>query len=324
MESRFPFRSRPAVVLGLLPSLVIAVLAVAGPAFAQSAPKRGAPPPLWDDGDEAVPDLRRGSPDRRPGAAPDPKAPVPPGAKPGTPTPPKGGTVADGPTWAILITSFTQDDHVDAARLARDRIAAQFPALSDCYTRRVSKGSVVVVGRFAGPSDPAAQKRLKEVKAITVDGARPFAGVILTRTAATDESRPPSPYDIRRLRDLNPDVNPLYTLQVAAWSTFGDRSLKWTDVRASAERYCGELRAKGFLSFVHHDDDAQISSVTVGAFGKDAYDPRSTLFDAEVEQLMRKFPKHLVNGEEVLIPVDPRRPEGPKRAQACRLVEVPK
>jgi cell division septation protein DedD len=310
---RLARRGRPA----WLPALVLACwsgLVACGP-----KPPPAEPPPLWEEGDETVPDLRReeAAPTKSPGksAQPAPKAPPSRAAKP---------TDDEGPSWSILIASFTQPDHAEAARAARDRLAAQFPQIADCVVRRVSKGSVIVLGKYSGPNDPEAQDRLKKVKAITVDRARPFAGVLLTRVSVTDENRKPSPYDIRHLRDLNPDINPLYTLQVAAWSTFGDASLKWSQVRAAAEKYCGELRAKGFLAFVHHDDDRQISSVTVGAFGKDAYDPRSTLFDPEVEDLMKKFPKHLVNGEEVLVPIDPRKPDGPTKPQGPRLVEVPK
>lgn len=284
----------------------------------KATPAKAPEPPVWQEGDQEVPDLRR----------PDAETAVS-GQKAASGSSPKAAASPDpadeeGPSWSILIASFTQADHAEAARAARERLSSQFPELRDCVVRRVPKGSVIVVGKYSGPTDPKAQERLKRVKAIAVDRARPFAGVLLTRISVTDERRKPSAFDIRQLRELNPDINPLYTLQVAAWSTFGDKSLKWSEVRASAERYCRELRAKGFLAFVHHDDDRQISSVTIGAFGKDAYDPRSTLFDPEVEDLMKKFPKHLVNGEEVLVPVDPRKPDGPTRPQGPRLVEVPK
>jgi hypothetical protein len=38
---------------------------------------------------------------------------------------------------------------------------------------------------------------------------------------------------------------------------------------------------------------------------------------------MRKFPKHLVNGEELLVPLDPAKPQGKTMPQAPRLVEIP-
>ena len=39
---------------------------------------------------------------------------------------------------------------------------------------------------------------------------------------------------------------------------------------------------------------------------------------------MKRFPKHLVNGEELLVPIDPRKPEGAAVPQEPRLVEIPR
>jgi hypothetical protein len=283
------------------------------------APPPNAPPELWEPGDEVVPPKPlpggRGTGkagDKGTGSGKDAAAPS------GT-----SGTSADdgGPAWSVLLGTFTGDDHAAAADAAKARLVARFPQVSDCFVRRVSRGSVLLVGRYSGPSDPAAQAKLKELKAIVVDGQRPFTGVMLTRT--TTDAGPPGPHDLRRLRERHPQVKPLYTLQVAVWSTFGDAKVSRTEMRQSAEKFCKELRLKNIEAWVHHDDDTGTSSVLVGAFDSSAYDSKSTLFAPEVEQLMKRFPRHLVNGEEVLVPVDPRRPEGAKRPQGCRLVEVP-
>lgn len=276
----------------------------------KAPPKDPKQPELWEPGDEVVPDKR------------------PPASKPTAPAQrdeqtPKDTMNAEGPAWSVLVATFTQDDHAQVAAAMRDRLAAQFPVLRDAFVQRVSKGSVILIGRFKGPDDPAAQAKLKEVKGITADGnQRPFAGAMLTRTATS--SGPPSPFDVRVLRQRFPEVVPLYSLQVAAWSTFGDKGLKPADIHAAAEKYCKELRVKGFEAWVHHDDNTATSVVTVGHFNHTAYDSKSTLYSAEVESLMKKFPRHLVNGEEVQVPVDPRKPDGAKRPQACRLVEVPR
>lgn len=276
------------------------------------APKEGPKgnPELWDPGDEVVPPkpLPRGV--NAPGAAP---AGTDPNAKP--------ADRESGPAWSVLLGTFAGDDHAEAANAARERLAAKIPQVADCFVRRVPQGSVLLVGRFNGPSDPAAQTKMKELKALVVDGQRPFAGVILTRTST--DATPPGPNDLRRLREKYPNVKPLYTLQVAVWSTFGDRNAQRTDMRSAAEKYCKELRLKNVEAWVHHDDDTGTSSVLVGHFDNTAYDAKSTLFSPDVERLMKKFPRHLVNGEEVLIPVDPRNPDGAKRPQGCRLVEVP-
>jgi hypothetical protein len=83
------------------------------------------------------------------------------------------------------------------------------------------------------------------------------------------------------------------------------------------------LRAKGHDAWFHHDEDSETSVVTVGMFDRRAYDAQSTLFSAEVEDLMRQFPANLLNGEPLLVPVDASNPSGKTKAQPCRLVEVP-
>lgn len=273
------------------------------------------PPELWDPGDEVVPPKPLPTkPGQKPGTVKDGKGPAGSGDT-------QGQTDDGGPAWSVLLSTFVGDDHVEAANAARQRLASKIPQVADCFVRRVPQGSVLLVGRFNGPSDPAAQSKLKELKGLVIDGQRPFATVILTRTST--DAAPPGPNDLRRLREKFPTVKPLYTLQVAVWSTFGERTASRSDMRAAAEKYCKELRLKNVEAWVHHDDDTGTSSVLVGHFDSTAYDAKSTLFSPEVERLMKKFPRHLVNGEEVLIPVDPRRPDGQKRPQGCRLVEVP-
>lgn len=334
MTIRLPFRPILWAVAG------VGALWVAGTSCAQfpnlpSAPDRGKPaspkappksgdrkpdpqkpermpermPELWEPGDEVVP----------------PK-PLPPGREPparssGAPDG-RSASGEGGPRWAVLVASYTQDDHRQIATAMRDRLAERFPRLRESYVERTSGGSVILLGRFDGPDDPRAQAALREVKAIEAEGQRPFVGAMLTRTATSSE--PPGPFDVRRLRERFPNVVPLYSLQVAAWSTFGDRQVTPASVRTAADAYVRELRAKGFEAWIHHDENTATSVVTVGHFDATAYDPRSTLYAPEVESLMRRFPRHLLNGEELLIPVDPRRPEGPKKPQGCRLVEIPR
>lgn len=267
-------------------------------------------PELWDPGDEVVP----------------PK-PLPNGRKSGDAAKPAGGATTDaatdsgGPAWSVLLGTFTGEDHATAANAARERLAARIPEVNTCFIRRVQQGSVLLVGRFSGPADPAAQAKLKELKALVVDGQRPFATAMLTRVAT--DAEPPGPYDVRRLRQRFPNVKPLYSLQVAAWSTFGEKGSSRPEMRTAAENYCKELRAKNVEAWVHHDDDSGTSIVTVGHFDHTAYDSKSTLFSPDVERFKKQFPRHLVNGAEVLIPIDPRKPDGAKRPQGCQLVEIP-
>lgn len=225
--------------------------------------------------------------------------------------------------WSVMLATFTQPDHLDRANAFRVELVRQYPELSGAMVRRLGKGSAIVVGRFEGPEDKAAQAELKRVKAIERDGRRPFAGALLLRTAADDASGPVKPHDLRSLRARFPKVRPLFTLQVAAWSTFGEKGADYGEMRKAAERYCAELRKKGHDAYFHHDEDSETSIVTIGSFDRRAYDPRTTLYAPEVADLMREFPAHLVNGEPLLIPTDPANPKGRTKPQPCQLVEVP-
>ena len=225
--------------------------------------------------------------------------------------------------WSVILATFSGGDHAAKAAAFRGQIVTQYPELRDAAVRRVGKGSAIVSGRFEGPDESAAQAELKRVKAIERNGKKPFGGVMLMRTSAEDASGPPKPHDLRTLRAQFPTVRPLFTLQVAAWSTFGEKGLDYDDMRLAAENYCAELRKRGHDAWFLHDEDSETSIVAVGRFDRRAYDPKSTLFAPEVEELMRQFPANLVNGEPLLIPVDPRNPNGKTRPQPCRLVEVP-
>jgi hypothetical protein len=225
--------------------------------------------------------------------------------------------------WSIILATVSGADHPAKAAAFRQQVVSQYPELRDATVRRLGQGSAIVVGRFESPGDAGAQAELKRVKAIERNGQKPFAGALLLRTASDALAGPPKPHDLRSLRAQFPNVRPLFTLQVAAWVTLGAKDLDYADMREAAEKYCAELRAKGHESWFLHDEDTETSIVTVGHFDRRAYDPKSTLFAPEVEDMMRVFPANHVNGEPVLLLVDPRNPKGKTKPQPCRLVEVP-
>lgn len=268
---------------------------------------------LIEPGDEIVAD----STQRRGGAT----ATAQKGAKASAPDAPISDSARG--RWSVMLATFTQEDHAPRANAFRIELVREYPELARAEVRRVGKGSAIVIGRFDAPADKSAQAELKRVKSIERKDRKPFAAAMLVRTATDDSSAIRKPRDIRNLRARYPKVRPLFSLQVAAWSTFGEKGVAYTDMRAAAERYCAELVAKGNDAWFHHDDDSETSIVTVGFFDKRAYDAKSTLFSPEVEDLMRQFPAHLVNGEPLLIPIDPSNPKSRTKPQPCRLVEVP-
>jgi hypothetical protein len=238
-------------------------------------------------------------------------------------TPATASSASKKGRWSVILATFSEADHAAKAAAFRAQLVSQYPELRDAMVRRVGKGSAIVVGRFEAPDEAAAQAELKRVKAIERNKQKPFAGVMLMRTTSDDAGGPPKQWDLRSLRAKYPNVRPLFTLQVGAWSTFGEKGTDYDKMRDSAERYCAELRKKGHEAWFLHDEDTETSIVAVGHFDRRAYDPKSTLFAPEVQDMMREFPANLVNGEPVLIPVDPRNPKGKTKPQPCRLVEVP-
>ena len=225
--------------------------------------------------------------------------------------------------WSVLLASVTGAEHQANANAIREEVVRRYPQLNDAYVSTTQRGSVVLVGHFTGPQDPAAQAELRVVKEINEGNMRAFPRAMLTRMGAGAEAGPPGPNDLRIVRRTRPNAT-LYSLQVAVWSAFGTDELKMSDIKRSAETLCRQLRAEGNEAYYFHDFDTKTSIVTVGVFGADAYDSKSTLYAPEVEAVMKKFPKHLVNGEELLMPVDMRDPTGKTMPQSPRLVEIPK
>ena len=126
------------------------------------------------------------------------------------------------------------------------------------------------------------------------------------------------------VRQLHPNVNPLYTLQVAVWGDFESGKLTLEQIHQKAEAYTTELRVKSFEAYFHHDDDQRLSVVTIGVFDRRAIDPQTGFFSPEVEALIHRFPAHLVNGEPLMEIKNRRDPRRSRQPQTPRLVEVPK
>ena len=224
-------------------------------------------------------------------------------------------------SWAIVLGTFTGPEHAEAAEQARVRLAERIPEFAGASVRSTGRGSTILWGQFSGPDDPAAQTELKRIQAYEWQGARPFARAFLTRPETTRKP-PTNPMDLRNLRAQFPQADPLHTLQVAVWADF-DGSLPLEVIRRNAESFAAQLRTQGFQAWFHHDDDLKMSVVTIGAFGADAYDPRSTLYLPEIEALMKKFPAMLVNGEPLMVRTSPQLKKSPEVPQKSMLVLVP-
>ncbi len=234
-----------------------------------------------------------------------------------------GAVAATGPerVWTIVLNTFSEGDHAIAAARSVLELPRIAPELRGAWVHSTDDGSKVLYGRYAGPDDPGAQRDLKWVKGLTWGDVQVFSRAMLVPVTLRPE-RTADPMHLSVVRQRYPKVDPLYTLQVAVWSDFGS-SLTGEQIREAARAYCRKLRSQGFPAYYYHDEEKLTSIVTVGLFGRDALDPRTGLYSVAVEEVLEKFPEHLVNGEPFNEPIYASHPSRGTRVQKPRLVQVP-
>ncbi len=226
--------------------------------------------------------------------------------------------------WGVLLNTFDDLGHEMAAQRMAQTCRSMSPILNNTWIHTKRRGSSVLIGRFRSADDPAARRLLKDVRTIERNGRSVFPRPILVRIDPRKRPEDFGELELLRVRGLFPDQT-LYTLQVEVWSDFGTGELSAAQVRNQAEEVCARLRREGWTAYVHHEVDRVISSVTVGLYDNRSIDAESGLdLDAALIRARKRFPHHLVNGEELQEPIDPRRPALGTRRQAPQLVEVPK
>jgi hypothetical protein len=225
--------------------------------------------------------------------------------------------------WSIVLGTYSEMGHQTAAANMIRSASTIDPRLGSARVHTTSKGSMVVYGEYDGPDDPAARADLAWVKAIKLRERAVFPRAMLTRVHVDRARGRFRTNELLSVRLRFPDLHPLYTLQVAVWGDFESGKLTLEEIHGQAEAYVRELRANGYEAYFHHDDDLQLSTVTIGLFDHTAIDAASGIYAPELERLMRQFPVHLVNGEPLKELIDRRRPQLGTRVQSPRLMLVP-
>ena len=235
------------------------------------------------------------------------------------------GTAGDGTVWTIVLATFPSKT---GAMAAADRMAEQLgtlaPDLSDVWVHSTRGGAMVLSGHYDSAGSPAAQADLRRIKRTLIGEQPAFAQAMLTRVRLRTMTARLDPYALMSVRLRYPNRTPLYTLEVGIWSDFESGELSLDEIHLKAEAQTRQLRSQGFEAYFYHDDDKRMSSVTVGVFDHNAIDSRSGLFSPALQQLMDRFPAHLVNGEELLEPIDGRDVRRGTRVQKPTPVLIPK
>jgi hypothetical protein len=234
-------------------------------------------------------------------------------------------SAGDEEQYAIAVATFTGAGHEKDARKARTGLVAQYPSIGRKLTvRKRSRGSALTYGKYSGYEDENAKSDLVLLRSITTPQGRPlFSQLILTKFRPMQPKQSLHPHDLWTIRREYPTIVPIYTLEVAVWGDFDSGELPRVKRRSAAEQYASELRTKGYEAFFYHNDDSELSSVTVGLFSYKAIDAETGFYSPEVEAMLARFPQRLMNGQPVLEYHDPSNHSMGSKVQAPCLAEVP-
>jgi len=227
------------------------------------------------------------------------------------------------PFWTIVLGTFSGGNHEQAARTMISELQRIAPELIEKVRPHTTRrGSMVIFGRYPDADEPSARRDLQRIKEIRYRERPIFAKAFLSRiTPRTGDAS--NPHALMSVRKTYPDVDPLYTLQIAAWGDFDSGTMTMDEVRRKAENHVRRLRSQGHEAYFHHDPGQKLSIITVGLFDRTAIDAETGERSPELRMLLRQFPAHLVNGEELQEPIDRHRPERGTRVQQPHLVLVP-
>jgi hypothetical protein len=227
--------------------------------------------------------------------------------------------------YAIAVATFTGAGHESDARRGHSELMMQHPAVGrKLKVRKRSRGSALTYGHYSGYDDPSAKSDLVMLRSITTPQGRSlFSQLLLTKFRSVQSKEGLHPHDLWTIRREYPTIVPIYTLEVAVWGDFDSGELPSARRRSAAEQYASELRTKGYEAFFYHNDDSELSSVTVGLFSYKAIDAETGFYSPEVEAMLARFPQRLMNGQPVLEYHDPSNHAKGTKVQVPCLAEVP-
>ncbi len=199
-------------------------------------------------------------------------------------------------SWMIVLGTFRGDDRdtlaQDALKIARTR------GIDGAFVEARGPASVVAVGRFSDSTSEEAKRELARVRAVEIDGVRPFAYAFFAPPDAASAMGNRPQYNLVRAREQFGE-QARFTLQVAA---FGPADLnnpkagELEQARADAEQAAAILRNEGELAFYYHG--RSLSMVTIGVWDDAAFGDRTDPMDDDPTLLSAKkrFPYNIYNG----------------------------
>jgi hypothetical protein len=208
-----------------------------------------------------------------------------------------GGETATASNWSIVLFAFRGEAQQPDAQRALTVVQGEW-GLPDAYLDRRGQTTVVAYGHFDNPQAPHAQAELQRIRAVEaiIEGERqrPFEFAFLAPPANIPGSQPE--FDLRNAQKLHGKWA-MYTLQVGLYRRDDGKPASAAEVaefRRLAEQAVLNLRREGEQAFYYHGPTG--STVTVGLFGAEDFDPQLSLESPRLRTLRQRYPNNLLNG----------------------------
>jgi hypothetical protein len=209
----------------------------------------------------------------------------------------KGGDAQGPNTWSIVLLAFRGDNQEQMAQQALTMVQSQW-GLQDAYVDKRGQALVIAYGRYGDPQQPEAQADLRRVRLVEgeLDGRiqQPFEFAFLAPPANLGGNIPE--FDLRNAQK-NHGRWAIYTLQIGIYRLEDGKTATASDIaefRRLAEEAVVQLRREGEQAFYYHGPSG--STVTIGLFGIEDFDPQLRLESPRLRQLRQRFPHNLLNG----------------------------
>ncbi|MBX3385666.1 MAG: hypothetical protein KF768_03765 [Phycisphaeraceae bacterium] len=230
-----------------------------------------------------------------------------------------GAYVSDG-KWSIAVMSLRGPERDEAAPIALARIRAE-GRLPEAFAERRSSATIIAVGKFDSPDDPQAQRELRRIQEILVNGVPAYSFAFLCPPEAEPKFGAHPEYNLLRAKETFGSAA-IQTLQVGVYARDDLKNPTEKDlaeVRRLAESAAVKLRQEGELAFYYHGP--RRSMVTIGVFDISDFDPQIPGYNSpRLVAAKRRHPHNLYNGQGIR----ERNPQdGTSRLQPSTLVAIP-
>jgi len=201
--------------------------------------------------------------------------------------------------WTALVAEYDAERNQQQALRLMRQLQSQ-PGVPPLWTHQHNDALAVYAGRFADPLSDRAQQQLAAIRAVEIDGKKPFGGVKFVNFAsragnASDRGGGQSPGDQPLAEhDLKQFIG-MYTLQVGFYDDSAGEGF-----REAAEEAVAKLREDGEEAYYYHGPNRSL--ICIGLFTEDDLSNQGgiTVYSRAIKELQERFPYNMANGRTLI------------------------